>query len=98
MQKKQETKMWIKDFAKKCFKKIWQKRVSPTSFVCQKENICQQKNFPKVSRLLLKITKITTEHQKWPKMGQNSIFFFPKGKKILGQRLKNQAHIAGRIF
>ena len=33
-------------------------------------------------RLLLKVTKVTTEHQKWPKMRQNSVisslFFCPK--------------------
>ena len=29
--------------------------------------------FSRLLRLLLKITKVTTGHQNWPKMGQNSI-------------------------
>ena len=28
--------------------------------------------FSKLLRLLLNVTKVTTGHQKWPKMGQNS--------------------------
>ena len=35
-------------------------------------------------RLLLKVTKVTTQHQKWPKMGQNSkigSLFARRGKK-----------------
>ena len=37
----------------------------------------------KLLMLILKVTKVTTGHQKFPKMGQNSIlsFFFPKGQK-----------------
>ena len=34
----------------------------------------------KVTRLLLKVTKVTIKHQNWPEMGQNSIknsLFFP---------------------
>ena len=46
----------------------------------------------KLLRLLLKVTKVTTGHQKFPKMGQNSIisslFFCPKGEKSLGRRPK----------
>ena len=36
--------------------------------------------FLKLLRLLLKVTDVTTEHQKWPKIGQSSIisFFCPK--------------------
>ena len=31
----------------------------------------------------MKVNKVTTEHQKWPKIGQNSItsIFWPKGLK-----------------
>ena len=35
--------------------------------------------------LLLKVTEVTTEHQKWPEVSQNSIkkvFFLPKGQKM----------------
>ena len=34
-------------------------------------------------RLLLKVTEVTTEHQKWPKIRENSIecYFLPKGQK-----------------
>ena len=42
--------------------------------------------FSKSLRLLLKVTEIITGHQKWLKMGQNSIlssFFCLKGKKKL---------------
>ena len=44
-------------------------------------------------RLLLKVTEVTTGHQKWPKRGQNSIirFFCPKGNESLGP-------LTGRIF
>ena len=41
-------------------------------------------DFLKLLRLLLTVTKVTTEHQKWPKIGQSSIicpFFGPKCKK-----------------
>ena len=33
--------------------------------------------------LLLKVTKVTTGHQRWPKIGQNSIIrsFLPEGQK-----------------
>ena len=34
--------------------------------------------FSKLLRLLLKGTNVTTEHQKWPKMCQNSIMSRPK--------------------
>ena len=45
-------------------------------------------------RFYFKVTKVTTEHQKWPKISQNSknIFFsFLKGKKILSRRPKPSA-------
>ena len=29
--------------------------------------------FSKLLRLLLKVTEVTTEHQKWPKISENSI-------------------------
>ena len=44
--------------------------------------------FSKLLRLLINITKVTTDHQKWLKIGTNRIkasFFCPKGKKSLGQ-------------
>ena len=37
-------------------------------------------------RLLLKVTEVTTEHQKWPKVSQNSIkssFFARRAKKAV---------------
>ena len=40
--------------------------------------------FKKLLRLLLKVTEVTTEHQKWPKISTNIVkspFFCPKGKK-----------------
>ena len=39
--------------------------------------------FESYYRLLLKVTEVTTEHQKWPKIGQNSIirFFLPERQK-----------------
>ena len=46
--------------------------------------------FLKSLRLLLKVNKVTTGHQKWPKIGQNRIigsFFCPKGKIIPRRRL-----------
>ena len=47
--------------------------------------------FPKLLRFLLNVTKVTTEHQKLPKIGQNSIksIILPKGQKI--PRLKAEA-------
>ena len=47
-------------------------------------------------RLLIKVTKVITEHQKCPKIGQNRIissFFCPKDKKNLGQRPKPSAEV-----
>ena len=55
--------------------------------------------FSKLLTLLLKVTKVTAGHQKWPIMGQNSIissFFCPKGKKSLGQRQKPSAGARSR--
>ena len=43
--------------------------------------------FIKLLRVLLKVTKVTTKHQKWPEMGQTSVIsvFFPQmAKKSLG--------------
>ena len=39
--------------------------------------------FSKLLRLLLKVTEVTTEHQKWLKVSQNSLknFFLPEGQK-----------------
>ena len=57
-------------------------------------------------RVLLKDTKVTTSHQKWPKIGQNSIKspFLPEGQKeprpkaaALCRSLK-LAHVAGHTF
>ena len=48
----------------------------------------------KLLRVLLKVTKVSTGHQKWPNIDQNSIFrfFFPKrAKKTLGQSQKPSA-------
>ena len=42
----------------------------------------------KLLRLLLKVNKVTTGNQKWPKMGQNSIirsFFAQRAKKALAK-------------
>ena len=47
--------------------------------------------FSKLLRLLLKVTKVTTRHQKWPKMGQNSILgsdFAQKAKKASVEALR----------
>ena len=44
--------------------------------------------FSKSLRLLLKVTEVTTGHQKWPKMGQSSIissFFARRTKKALDE-------------
>ena len=55
-------------------------------------------------RYLLKVTKVTTEHQKMPKMGKNCIIsplFCPKGKKSLGRRPNPSAgalRVAGHNF
>ena len=55
--------------------------------------------FSKLLILLLKVTKVTTERQKWPKMGQNRIIssLLPKGKKSLGQRPKPSAGARSRL-
>ena len=48
----------------------------------------------KVTKVLLKVTTVTTGHQKWPKTAQNSIIsslFCPKGKIRLGRRPKPSA-------
>ena len=39
-------------------------------------------SFLKLLRLLLKVTKVTTRQQQWPKIGQNSIIklFLPEGE------------------
>ena len=53
----------------------------------------------KLLRLQLKVTKVTTGHQKLPIMGQNSIissFFCPKVKKSLGCRPKPSAGARSR--
>ena len=42
--------------------------------------------FPKVLMFLLKVTKVTTKHKKWPKMGKQIIvssFFAQRAKKAL---------------
>ena len=43
--------------------------------------------FSKVQRLLLKVIEVTTEHQKWPKVSQNSILkkFAQRAKKNLAR-------------
>ena len=41
--------------------------------------------FLRLLSLLLKITKVTTGHQNWPKMGQNCIIT-PKVKKASAER------------
>ena len=44
--------------------------------------------FSNLLRLLLKVTEVTTEHQKWPKVSQNSIkssFFAQRAKKALAE-------------
>ena len=44
--------------------------------------------FSKLLRLLLKVTKVITEHHQWPKMGQNRIIssiFLPEWQQSLGQ-------------
>ena len=46
------------------------------------------------SKLLLKVTEDTTEHQKWPKISQNSkkkALVLHEGQKSLRQRLKPSA-------
>ena len=50
--------------------------------------------FSKLLRLLLKITEVSTEHKKWPKISTNSgksSLFLPKGEKSLGGRIKLSA-------
>ena len=39
-----------------------------------------------------KVTKVTTEHKPLPKLGKESLqaFFYPKGKKCLGQSLPQE--------
>ena len=53
----------------------------------------------KLLRLLLKVTKVTNEHQKWPKMGKNSIIcpFFGRREKSLGRMLKLSAGLV-RVY
>ena len=44
--------------------------------------------FEKLVMVLLKVTKATTEHQKWPQMGKNSrtsVCFFLRAKKALAK-------------
>ena len=53
----------------------------------------------KLLRLLLKVTKVTTEHQRRPKIGQNSTMIFfgaRRTKKDLGQRPKPSAGARSR--
>ena len=50
--------------------------------------------FFKSKKLLLKVTKVTTDHQKLPKYGPKYLLkaiFCPKGNKSLGQRPKSSA-------
>ena len=63
--------------------------------------------FSKLLRLLLKVTEVTTKHQKLPLVGKISIkisFFCPKGKKDLGRRLqlsagvRSEARVVGCTF
>ena len=41
----------------------------------------------KLLRLLLKVTEVTTEHQKWPEISKKKAFFYPKGKKAPSEAL-----------
>ena len=53
----------------------------------------------KLLMLLLKDTKVSTRHQKLPKMGQNSIlssFCCPKGKKSLGRSPPQELDVGPR--
>ena len=53
----------------------------------------------KFLRLLLKVTKVTTGHQKLPKMGQNSIkssFFARRAKKSLGRSPPQELEVGPR--
>ena len=49
--------------------------------------------FSKLLRLLLNVTEVTTEHQKWSKISTNSVksFFCPKGKTSFVRRPKLSA-------
>ena len=47
--------------------------------------------FSNLLRSLLKVTKVTTDHQKWPEVSnkkKHKSSFLPKGQKILGHRPK----------
>ena len=55
--------------------------------------------FSKLLWLLIKVTKVTTEHQKWPKLNQNSIFstfFCLKGKQSESQSFPQELGVALR--
>ena len=55
--------------------------------------------FLKLLRLLLKVTKVTTGHQKWPKIGQNSTitFYFARRAKIaLGRSPPQELEVGPR--
>ena len=68
--------------------------------------------FSKLLILLLTATNVSTEHQKWPKIGQNSLIspFRPKGKKAsakgqsspqeleVGKHSFNKNYKKGHIF
>ena len=53
----------------------------------------------KLLMLLLKVTKVTTGHQKLPKMGQNSIissFFARRAKKASAEALEVEVEVGPR--
>ena len=55
--------------------------------------------FSKLLKLLLKVTKVTTEHHKLPKMGQNSIisyFFAQRATKSLGRSPAQELEVGPR--
>ena len=57
--------------------------------------------FSKLLRILLKVSRVTTEHQKWPKMNQNSIkssLFAQRAKKASaeGQSLPQELEVGPR--
>ena len=58
--------------------------------------------FLKLLRLLIKGTKVTTGHQKWPKIGQKKsiiiLFFAQRTKNALGQKAKHSAGARSVVF
>ena len=53
--------------------------------------------FSKSLRLLLTVTEVTTEYQKWHKESTNTLFSCPKGKKCLCQRLTPSAGARSKL-